>query len=463
MKKFLLTQILVYAFIMILSANYSINGQGKVKDLKNQLTLQHDSKIIPAQMENLQGLLYDQTTGTIGAGYTSQDFETVNDAYDGQAADDFTASGTWTIYQVIVAGSYSAAGPAAGFNVYFYSNNAGVPGTQVYSGASQFYTYNGAGIFVITLTSPAVLTAGTYWVSVQCRMDFSTGGQWYWSTISGAHGLVAQWQNPGGGFGTSCTTWGPITSCLGATNTDMYFAFTGTSTPGPGPATNPTPVNGATGVSISGSSLHWTNPGGVTQVQVFFGTTLGSLTSVYLGSPVTSYALSTLNYSTNYYWQIYETSATGTTQGYIWSFVTEPTPCGVTTAPFSEDFELGVFPPECWTLSAGTNLWLLGAASGYGTGSYSAESDFYDYSSGSQDLITFQFDASAMASPTLKFDWAYSTYSGEVDEMDIYYSTNAGTNWTLLLAMPGGTNGILNPFQLINTNPYVPADRKSVV
>ncbi len=47
-----------------------------------------------------------------------------------------------------------------------------------------------------------------------------------------------------------------------------------------------------------------------------------------------------------------------------------------------------------------------------------------------------------------------------LDEMDIYYSTNAGATWTILLAMPGGLNGILNPFHLATTSPYFPADNE---
>ena len=40
--------------------------------------------------------------------------------------------------------------------------------------------------------------------------------------------------------------------------------------------------------------------------------------------------------------------------------------------------------------------------------------------------------------------------------MDIYYSTDAGATWTLLLAMPGGPTGILNPLGLVTTSFFVP-------
>jgi len=66
-------------------------------------------------------------------------------------------------------------------------------------------------------------------------------------------------------------------------------------------------------------------------------------------------------------------------------------------------------------------------------------------------MVTLQFDASGMTSPTLEFDYAYATYSTEADQLDIYYSTNNGSTWTLLLNMPGGVSGILNTGGVVTT------------
>ena len=78
-----------------------------------------------------------------------------------------------------------------------------------------------------------------------------------------------------------------------------------------------------------------------------------------------------------------------------------------------------------------------------------------------QDLITVEYISTGAPNPTLTFDWAYAAYSAaEIDELDIYYSTNAGATWTILLAMPGGPTGILNPFGLVTTSPYFPADNE---
>ncbi len=322
MKKLYNTQILLLTAVLTLW--FSLGAIAQNINIKGELTSKAPAKIIPAQVDDIEAILYDQTASVGADGLSSQDFDTANDAYDSFCADDFTiSSGTWRIYQVIIAGFYyNGFGPAQSFHVYFYNNNAGVPGTIAVSRTAQPYTTAG-GLFIISLTTPVDLNAGTYWVSVQARMDFGTGGQFAWLTSGGAYGNIAQWQNPNGGFG-GCTTWGPITTCNGVPETDMYFAISGTAgTSGPGAATNPTPADGATEVSVTGSSLHWTNPGTATSIQVFMGTSIGGLTSVYSGTPITSYSLGTLEYNTQYFWQIYESNISGTVQGYIWTFSTE--------------------------------------------------------------------------------------------------------------------------------------------
>ena len=130
-------------------------------------------------------VLYDQMTNPAPTpgGVTSQDFETVNDPFDTFAADDFVvpAGQTWTISEVDVAGEYgNGPGPAASFNVFFYTDSATLPGTLIATRLANPFS-NGANA-MITLTSPVVLTAGTYWVSVQAREDFTPFGQWFWTT-----------------------------------------------------------------------------------------------------------------------------------------------------------------------------------------------------------------------------------------------------------------------------------------
>ncbi len=121
--------------------------------------------------------------------------------------------------------------------------------------------------------------------------------------------------------------------------------------------------------------------------------------------------------------------------------------CVPTVAPFIEDFETGGFPPACWTNPAvtGSFVWAgTTAASAFGSGTASAFANFFNQSSGTYELKTMPFDISGLATPTLKFNYAYATYVVEIDELDVYYSTNYGETWLPLLLMPGGPGGILS-------------------
>ena len=80
--------------------------------------------------------LYDQYNNAATTASVSQDFETANDAFDAQLADDFVVpSGqTWTVNEVDVQGLYfNGPGPAASFNVFFYQNSGTLPATPVYT------------------------------------------------------------------------------------------------------------------------------------------------------------------------------------------------------------------------------------------------------------------------------------------------------------------------------------------
>lgn len=171
--------------------------------------------------------LHEQLTG-LGAGYTSQNFETGFDAYDNTAADDFTVptGATWKIDSIFVHGVYwNGTGPSDSAYVTIYSNSGALPGTPIYSAKLNGADPDGDGQFTIRLTTPAILSPGTYWLGVVARMDFSPYGQWGWTNISTLQGNPAVWQNPGGGFEFYCSTWGLITSCLGATGPDMAFGL----------------------------------------------------------------------------------------------------------------------------------------------------------------------------------------------------------------------------------------------
>jgi hypothetical protein len=184
-------------------------------------------------------VLYEQMANAGTNSLTSQNFEASFDAYDNQGADDFVipSGQTWSIESIDVLGAYyNGTGPASSYNVFFYSNSGGLPGTLVASKLNASYTDpGGLGSVSITLSPAIQLPAGSYWVSIQCNMDFSAGGQWGW-TEQTQTGSESVWQNPGGGFATSCATWGyRVTNCAigAAPYYDYSFRLNGTIPPPP--------------------------------------------------------------------------------------------------------------------------------------------------------------------------------------------------------------------------------------
>lgn len=175
-------------------------------------------------------VLYDQYDNMGSSSFPSQDFETPLDNFDAQGADDFVvpAGETWNITEVDVYGDYSVISAAAeSFHVYIYQDAGGLPGSVVYTALNQTYTSGNNIDFVVTLTTPAVLTEGTYWISAVARMDYNGKDQWFWKDRTLQNNNPAAWQNPGDGFGSGCTAWAVRTSCLGSAGPDYVYRLVG--------------------------------------------------------------------------------------------------------------------------------------------------------------------------------------------------------------------------------------------
>src|SRR5437588_3285995 len=186
-----------------------------------------------------QVVLYDQYDNAGGNASLSQQFDDLP-TFSADLADDFVVpSGeTWNVDSIDADGVYfNGSGPSTDFNVFFYADNAGLPGTQVYSATGQSYAQVGT-TFTVTLTTPAVLTEGTYWVEVQAHMPFTPNGEWGWTDRTVQSNNPAAWQNPGGGFGL-CPTWQPkLAVCIPtASGPDQVYRINGT-TGGGGPCTD---------------------------------------------------------------------------------------------------------------------------------------------------------------------------------------------------------------------------------
>src|SRR5205823_3616081 len=205
---------------------------------------------VPPSPQAPQVVLYDQydnasTVASLSSTFT--DFPT----FSADLADDFVVPGgqTWNVESIDADGVYfNGPGPAASFNVFFYANSGSLPGAQVFSATNQPFTQSGS-TFTVNLPSPAVLTAGTYWVEMQANMTFTPNGEWGWTDRTVQSNNPAAWQNPGGGFGM-CPTWTVKTVCIPtAGGPDQVYRLNGTiggGTPTPTPTGSPTPTPTAT-------------------------------------------------------------------------------------------------------------------------------------------------------------------------------------------------------------------------
>ena len=209
----------------------------------------------------------------------------------------------------------------------------------------------------------------------------------------------------------------------------------------------PLPANlSVSAITATGAGLGWT---GATTVQFDFGNVghaagTGTLTASVSSNP---FSLGGLTPASNYDVYVRQDCGFGSFSPWFGP-VTFTTLCNATPAPFVQNFESQTFPPDCWSsdIIYGTYNWKHSSpASGFGTGNGSALAEFYIMSPNRIfELKTLPFNISGLAAPVLKFDYAYGSYGVAVDTLDVYYSTNYGNTYSLLLSMPGGANGILN-------------------
>ena len=217
-------KLFTFAFMMLAMVGFTF-GQG------NQLTTHSEKGVKGVNfVRDAPALLYSQMTPGAGTAVASQIFPDLSNCFM-QGADDFIVpAGGWTIQRVEVIGTYgSYPGPASFFDVFFYADNSGMPGAEQYHGAGLAYTTAGP-IFGVTLTTPAVLPEGHYWVSVMPTMSFGVGGQWYWqSQTTPLIGYEFHWQDPCQ-LASVFPTWTTASVAFPVYNIyDLCFALYGTN------------------------------------------------------------------------------------------------------------------------------------------------------------------------------------------------------------------------------------------
>jgi hypothetical protein len=207
------------------------------------------------------------------------------------------------------------------FTIILHSDNAGSPGavvdsrtglqaaSRVQTGVILFGTHEYMFTFDFSADPIIIPSSGTYWIELFNNSNPS--GNFYWETgnLDGTHGIA--------GSGWYTTT--PGTSWNLDPATDLSLKLNGDDNLIPcsvGVPVNPSPANGAVDVDIN-ANLSWANGAGTTNVEVIF-----NGTSVYSGSPITTWDPGTLNFATNYTWKIICSDGTCSTYGPTWSFTT---------------------------------------------------------------------------------------------------------------------------------------------
>ena len=200
---------------------------------------------VPPRPKGVQVVLYDQYDNNAGVATLSATFtDFPNSSSD--LADDFVVPGgqTWNVDSIDADGVYfNGAGPATDWNVFIYTDSAGLPGTQIFS-ATNIPIVEVGTTFTANLTPAAVLGAGTYWIEIQANMTFGTQGEWGWSDRTVQSNEGAAFRNPGGDFGCG-TDWVRKPVCVPTTGgPDQVYRLNGTTGGGGTPSPTPTGTPG---------------------------------------------------------------------------------------------------------------------------------------------------------------------------------------------------------------------------
>jgi len=160
--------------------------------------------------ESTAVVVWDQYNNA-GTAVTLSATFTDSPAMNSDLADDFIvpAGYGWMVRWIDVDGAYfNGPGPANTFSVFFYSDNAGFPLSQIYATLA-WWEQNGRTFRVHICDNPpcpSVLYPGRYWVEIQANMTAKCCGEWGWTDRTVTDLNAAVWRNPSGFFGV-CTSW----------------------------------------------------------------------------------------------------------------------------------------------------------------------------------------------------------------------------------------------------------------
>jgi hypothetical protein len=168
---------------------------------------------------------------------TTSEIDPSQTYYESRVADDFRipARAQWAISNVTVPGIYFSPDtvlPAQSFNLFFYEDAGGLPGTSLCTYYGRPFTVS-QDQFSIDLPSDARCTlsgreaGASIWISVQANTAPGYNTDWGWVDRAALSGHPAVVEYPGN---VGCTTWGTKAQCVGsfeAATPDQCFALSG--------------------------------------------------------------------------------------------------------------------------------------------------------------------------------------------------------------------------------------------
>ena len=248
-------------------------------------------------------------------------------------------------------------------------------------------------------------------------------------------------------FGPIVSTTGPLTIYFHSDGSTNYsgFALNVTCTPAP---TCRKPMNfTVVGTTTTDAILSWTEMGTATTWNIEYGPTGFTpgqgTTEIATTNPYTVTGLTT---ATAYDFYIQADCGGGDVSE--WSSVASATTdCDViATFPFTENFDASTNLPDCWNNAnvTGDTEWEVSTpdeGSVYSAHSGSNAAVFFQDDEGDQaDLQMPTFDLTSLTNPVLTFWYTNESWSGDIDELTVYYRNSVTDAWSQLTSHTSGAS-----------------------
>jgi len=261
------------------------------------------------------------------------------DSYEVWRATSLTGTKTRVVNNFLYT-TYADVQVVAGRTYYYWIKACNYAGScSLYSGPETGYVGTSASSGPITAINPIPSTGDSTISIKQGSLTWESGGgatsfDVYWGTspTPGAAQFLRTTQSttvsiPDLAYNTTYY-WRIDAKANGVVTTGTVWQFTtrAQSIDLPERAVNPSPAHSTRDLYINTTtSLNWSNGGGATSYDVYFGKNFQPGAAQYVGNTTaTSWSLPTLAYGNHYYWMIKSRNAAGTAKGDIWAFTTEP-------------------------------------------------------------------------------------------------------------------------------------------